>query len=243
MIGLGVERQGAACGIKGVHHEHEVSCKSSKRAFIGFPGTITAIFPQKVSTLMPGFTHTPEGPGEAGFPCNELETFADVTAPASTFLEANGLSFGKSWVIIINNNISQDIAVLAKYCAQRFTCHISCYPPNSSLDIYYSSYRSKSWENWVICQGHRAGKWRTRVPAYLWLQRPVSLHPASSLCEQHCCLTKTLPLVPNFCRYCYLKGHIPIYSQYQFLYHLPQHWLYHSQISIRQQFLVPYKTI
>lgn len=116
--GLGLRRQGQPVGLRKVQYEHEVS-PNLQELFIGFPGTITAIFPQK-GEHPDAWVYPHQRSREAGFPCNELETFADMTAPALPSLEANGLSFQVGWVIIINNNISQLLAVLCQVLCPAF---------------------------------------------------------------------------------------------------------------------------
>lgn len=112
--------------------------------------------------------------------------------------------------------------------------HVTTNPKTHSSSSLSQGEEKKvhGWRSWLVCGG---SGW---VPApalgFLSLQIQVSACRNSITPSE-----RPLPFMPNFCRYYYLKGRNPIYPSINSLYHLPQHRLYHSQISIRQQFWIP----
>lgn len=125
----------------------------------------------------------------------------------------------------------------------------SCVPSTHGINVMYHvttnpKIRSSSslsqgeekkvheWRSWLVCGG---SGW-VPVPALGFLSLQIQV----SACRNRITPSeRPLPFMPNFCRYYYLKGRNPIYPSINSLYHLPQHRLYHSQISIRQQFRIP----
>lgn len=124
------------------------------------------------------------------------------------------------------------------------SCHYrSCVPSTHALNVMYHvttnpETRSSSSES-------QGGKRRATGEDHSWCVEDqgecLPLPRDAYLSKSRFWLAETalpLPFMPNFCRYCYLKGRNPIYPSINSLYHLPQHRLYHSQMSIRQQFQI-----
>lgn len=192
-------------------------------------------FPRTVTRSLCGGLH----PDADSCPCHQDhtgtsgETLAEVAAPASS-PEASTQHYRFKKRILTKSSSCNYRSCVPSTHGINVMYHVTTNPKTRSSSSLSQGEEKKShgWRSWLVCGG--SGWVPAPASGFLSLQIQVSACRNSITPSE-----RPLPFMPNFCRYYYLKGRNPIYPSINSLYHLPQHRLYHSQISIRQQFRIP----